>query len=233
MKTKKEFLKPHYQRETAAHLMKDTELERIVELDRKFATKVDVLTKHYRKIKEDKARLHLDQFIIKQRKKLLEENARRLLERRKRDRKDGTRGKGDGQVELKPKTIELKNLEGNKNKNKEDNTLSDSNLLVEEINKIAMNILEEGPYKESYEVLAGYARDFMKEKKPFFVELMTNPQGLIARNGIVNEAEFTENVINFMDLLFMQVVENVDCSDLVERTQRHGLQLLHRLQVPP
>ena len=104
---------------------------------------------------------------------------------------------------------------------------------MEEINKIAMNILEEGPYKDSYEVLAGYARDFMKEKKPFFVELMTNPQGLIARNGIVNEAEFTENVINFMDLLFMQVVENVGCSDLVERTQRHGLQLLHRLQVPP
>lgn len=209
MKTKKEFLRPHYQRETAAHLMKDTELERIVELDRKFATKVDVLTKHYRKIKEDKARLHLDQFIIRQRKKLLEENARRLLERRKRDRKDGSKSKGEGQVELKPKTIELKNLEGNKNKNKEDNTLSDSNLLVEEINKIAVNILEEGPFKDNYEVLAGYARDFAREKKPFFVELMTNPQGLIARNGIVNEAEFTENVINFMDLLFMQVVENV------------------------
>lgn len=49
----------HYQAFTAAMLMKDTELERIVQLDRKFATKVDTLTVHYEAMKKQRARLSI------------------------------------------------------------------------------------------------------------------------------------------------------------------------------
>jgi hypothetical protein len=38
---------PHFQVATAALMMKDTELERIVQNDRRFRAKVEVLTKHY------------------------------------------------------------------------------------------------------------------------------------------------------------------------------------------
>lgn len=47
----------HYQAFTAAMLMKDTELERIVQLDKKFATKVDALTVHYEAMKKQRSRL--------------------------------------------------------------------------------------------------------------------------------------------------------------------------------
>ena len=57
LKGKHNLLLPHFQRNTAAMLMKDIELERIVQNDKKFAAKVDVMTHHFDQVKKDKAGL--------------------------------------------------------------------------------------------------------------------------------------------------------------------------------
>lgn len=57
MKDKRHLLLPHFHRSTAAMIMKDTELNRIVEEKEKFKTKVDVLTDHYDMIRKEKATL--------------------------------------------------------------------------------------------------------------------------------------------------------------------------------
>jgi hypothetical protein len=49
----------HYREFTAAMKMKDTELERIVQLDKKFNTKVDALTHHYELMKKQRAKLSI------------------------------------------------------------------------------------------------------------------------------------------------------------------------------
>ena len=215
LKTKIELLQPHYLRNTAAFLMKDTELERIVELDKKFNTKVGVLTEHYKKVKEDKARLHLDQFIIKQRKKLLEENARRLLERRKKDPKDGAG------LEQKPKTIALKNLEGNKNKNTEDSTSKDANILIEKINEIAEQLLEQSEDNNEFKEIASYSKEYKANGEIFFEVLMKNPGELIERNGIVNEETFIQELMSFINLLFQEIgYKVVSSSKLGRRVER-------------
>lgn len=48
---------PHFQVATAAMMMKDTELERIVQNDRRFRSKVEVLTKHYEENRQVRANL--------------------------------------------------------------------------------------------------------------------------------------------------------------------------------
>jgi hypothetical protein len=57
MKDKKHLLLPHYQRNTAAMLLKDRELNRIVRNDEKFSAKVDALTSHYEDIRKEKPTL--------------------------------------------------------------------------------------------------------------------------------------------------------------------------------
>ena len=57
MKDKKHLLQPHYQRNTAAMLLKDTELNRIVKNDEKFGAKVDALTAHYEEVRQEKPSL--------------------------------------------------------------------------------------------------------------------------------------------------------------------------------
>ena len=57
LKGKRHLLLPHYHRETAAMLMKDTELDRIVQIDKKFQTKVGVLTQHYEHVKQERSKM--------------------------------------------------------------------------------------------------------------------------------------------------------------------------------
>lgn len=57
MKDKKHLLLPHFHRDTASMKMKDTELNRIVEENEMFRTKVEVLTKHTDEMRKEKASL--------------------------------------------------------------------------------------------------------------------------------------------------------------------------------
>ena len=57
MKDKRHLLLPHFHRNTAAMIMKDTELNRIVEEKQQFKTKVDVLITHYDQVKKEKGSL--------------------------------------------------------------------------------------------------------------------------------------------------------------------------------
>jgi hypothetical protein len=66
---------------------------------------------------------------------MLEENARKLfINQRKNNSVEPQQNE--------PKMIVLKNLEGNKKKNKEDATTLDSNLLIETLNNITLSLLE-------------------------------------------------------------------------------------------
>lgn len=57
MKDKRHLLLPHFHRNTAAMMLKDTELNRIVEEREQFKVKVDVLTNHYDLMRKEKASL--------------------------------------------------------------------------------------------------------------------------------------------------------------------------------
>lgn len=57
MKDKKYLLLPHFQRNTAAMILKDKELDRIVEDKQKFRVKVEVLTGHYDEMRKENASL--------------------------------------------------------------------------------------------------------------------------------------------------------------------------------
>lgn len=136
---------------------------------------------------------------MKQRKKLLEENAKRLL---------GTRRKGATNRTLiqqkEPTIIPLKNLEGNKNKNKEDNSAVDSNLLVDEINKIALMLIDsEKGSCDDFETIYKYAKDHAKDN--FFIELMTDPADIQIGLQKQNDMKFRDNFNNYIDLLFQEV----------------------------
>lgn len=136
---------------------------------------------------------------MKQRKKLLEENAQRLL---------GTRKKGAANKTViqqkEPTIIPLKNLEGNKNKNKEDNSAIDSNLLVDEINKIALILIDkEKAGNEDLETICKYAKEHAKDS--FFIELMTDPIDIQIALQKQNDLRFRENLSNYIDLLFQEV----------------------------
>lgn len=64
MKDKRHLLLPHFHRNTAAMIMKDTELNRIIEEKEQFKTKVDVLITHYDQVKREKA--SLSKLLVKQ-----------------------------------------------------------------------------------------------------------------------------------------------------------------------
>lgn len=200
MEEKRKLVQPHYFKETATMLMKDTELDRIEEKKIQFNTKVSVLNEHYQKSKEDRKRLHLDEFILKQRKKLLEENARKLLEGRRK-----AASKQEVPQMQEPKTIELKNLDGNKNKNKEDNASIDSNILVEEINKLALGLLENNELMEEFRALADYALA-PENRDDFFVDIMTKPDYLISMH---TERHFKESLVYFVEVLFGTIAGKV------------------------
>ena len=57
MKDKMHLLLPHFQRNTAAMLMKNIELNRIVEDKEKFRSKVEALTSHYDQTRKEKTGL--------------------------------------------------------------------------------------------------------------------------------------------------------------------------------
>lgn len=57
MKDKRHLLQPHYLRNTAAMLLKDTELNRIVRDDHRFNTKVTALVNHREEMKKEKPSL--------------------------------------------------------------------------------------------------------------------------------------------------------------------------------
>lgn len=102
-----------------------------------------------------------------------------------------------------PKTIVLKNLEGNKNKNKEDKTAVDSNYLVDEINRTALAVLEEEKHNLDLENLYNYAKDHAKDG--FFIELMTNPNEIVHSLGKMTDFRFREMLYVYIDLLFQKL----------------------------
>lgn len=104
----------------------------------------------------------------------------------------------------------LKNLEGNKNKNKEDKTAVDSNYLVDEINRTALAVLEEEKQQLDLDTLFNYAKEHAKDA--FFIELMTNPNEIIHALGKMTDYRFRESLYAYIDLLFQKLCTQV--SDL-------------------
>lgn len=123
----------------------------------------------------------------------------------------GTRKKGlTGKAlptQQEPVTITLKNLEGNKNKNKDDNTLADSNLLLEELNKIALSLFEKEEIRPEFEVLAKYATKEANDK--FFIELMTNQQEVASALSTITDVAFRDNLALYIDTLFVEIEKRV------------------------
>jgi hypothetical protein len=151
---------------------------------------------------------------VKQRKKLLEENATRLLSRKKfrfcavcpGKQKDDIGGSGVTQKSQQaPLLIELKNLDGNKNKNKEDNALTDSNQLVSAIAQKAGEIFEKDVKsgQNKYEMLWKYAKDIPKER--FILELLTSPQEIISSLGKITDSAFHTSMLMYIENLFEEV----------------------------
>lgn len=156
----------------------------------------------------------LDKFIVKQRKKLLEENATRLLSRKKfrfcavcpGKHKDDLGGSGLTQkTQQAPVLIELKNLDGNKNKNKEDNALTDSNQLISAIGQKAWEIFEKDVKtgQNRYEIMWKSVRDTPKEK--FILELLTSPQEIISDLGKITDSAFHTTMLMYIEHLFTEV----------------------------
>lgn len=101
--------------------------------------------------------------------------------------------------------IELKNLDGNKNKNKEDNALTDSNQLVSAIGQRAWDIFEKDVKtgQNRYEMLWKYAKDTPKEK--FILELLTSPQEIISSLGKITDSAFHTSMLMYIEHLFAEV----------------------------
>jgi hypothetical protein len=147
--------------------------------------------------------LDLEQFIVNQRKRLLEENAKRLLERKKTIKGKDVESKNTGPQTQEPKTIVLKNLEGNKNKNKDDNTQMDSNLLVEEMNKEALAIFEREDVRPEFEILQHYAE---QAKDNFFMNLMMSPADIIGNDIDTAQREHMQQAIElYTETLFQEL----------------------------
>jgi len=106
--------------------------------------------------------------------------------------------------QLEPKTIVLKNLEGNKNKNKEDKTTVDSNYLIDEINRTAIVLLDEERKNHDFESFYNYVKDHAKDG--FFIELMTNPNEIVHALGKMTDFKFRESLNVYIDLLFQRLV---------------------------
>ena len=151
--------------------MKDRELCRIIDDEERFTEKVEVLKYHYAKSRADKQKMGLEDFINKQKQKMLEENAKKLFLNQKKN-------KASDPQQNEPKYIELKNLEGNKKKNKEDPTSLDSYVLTETLNNIATGLLTREdtkqyvnflPSLEKNELLFIHMMQFTHEYPPIFV----------------------------------------------------------------
>jgi hypothetical protein len=78
-KKKETKIQPYYMKPTASLRMKNRELCRIVDDEARFTEKVEVLKYHYAKGRSDKQKLGLEEFINKQKQKMLEENAKKLF----------------------------------------------------------------------------------------------------------------------------------------------------------
>lgn len=85
-KKKDNRVQPYYMKPTASMRMKDRELCRIVDDEIRFTEKVEVLKYHYAKGRADKQKLGLEDFINKQKQKMLEENAKRLFLNQKKNK---------------------------------------------------------------------------------------------------------------------------------------------------
>lgn len=96
---------------------------------------MEVLKFHYARGRVDRQKLNLDEFINKQKQKMLEENAKKLFVSQRRFRNIEPQQK-------EPKLITLKNIEGTKKKSKEDATSLDSNQLIETLNGIVTSMIE-------------------------------------------------------------------------------------------
>lgn len=123
---------------------------------------------------------------MSQRKRVLEENARLLLNSRKKTMQSPSQ-----QAEFK--TIVLKNLEGNKKSKKEDKQSLDSNLLIEELNKLALGLLEQSP---GYPLLKDSLSPAVQEH--FLYELLTAPSANLEHRQQANQflAQLFEKIAN-------------------------------------
>lgn len=143
-------------------------------------------------------------------------------------RKKKTTSHPDDRKEDHVQTITVKNLEGNKNKNKEDNTAADSNFLIEEINRIAFNLLEaEKENYDDFDAIYMYSKDHAKES--FFIELMTNPFEIISALGKITDNRFRDTLSLYLDMLFSEIAEN--CPDLKNNDHNFFTNFKHLLSV--
>jgi hypothetical protein len=184
-------VKPYYMKPTASMRMKDRELCRIVDDELRFSEKVEVLKFHYAKSRADKQKLGLEEFINKQKQKMLEENARKLFINQR-------KSKNVEPQQNEPKMIVLKNLEGTKKKSKEDATTLDSNLLIETLNNITLSLLEREDNKdfedqlpplEKNEILFIHIMQFTYEYPAEFIQKLIsslNKNHVEIKDGLIN-----------------------------------------------
>ena len=196
--------------------MKDRELCRIVDDELRFSEKVEVLKYHYAKGRADKQKLGLEEFINKQKQKMLEENARKLFVNQRKN-------KSVEPQQNEPKMIVLKNLEGNKKKSKEDATTLDSNLLIETLNNITMSLLEREDNKdfedhlpplEKNEILFIHIMQFTYEYPAEFIQKLIqglNKNHIEIKDGLINSYTDYKNFIALM----IQFLGNLEANTLI------------------
>lgn len=126
----------------------------------------------------------------------------------------GTRKRKDFKADENKKednvqTITVKNLEGNKNKNKEGPTNVDSNSLIEEINKIALQHIESQKNKyDDFNLIHKYSKG--PEQNDFFTHLMTRPYDIVSALGkITDNNSLRDNLSVYIDLLFQRLIDEV------------------------
>jgi hypothetical protein len=179
---------PYHMKPTASLLMKNTELTRIVNADEKLRKNLEVLQTHYFSSKNDKSNLELDKFIIRQRQKILESNAKRLFSSSRRSKK------APEPAQSETKFIVLRGLEGNKKKNEKNAPIMESRGVVEYLNTLTYNALEK---EENREIM----KDLTLPKDHIFVNLM--------QNTYEYPPEFLQNLFEYLNHNIQEVVDGL------------------------
>lgn len=128
-----------------------------------------------------------------------------MLSRKRANKNTDTSAKNAAQQE--PKTIVLKNLEGNKNKNKEDNPNMDSNGLVEEINKYALALFDRDDVRPEFITLAKYAGEV---KDDFFYHVMVKPHEVLIALSKLTDNSFKDVLATYIDTLFLEIEKKAE-----------------------
>lgn len=178
---------PYHLKPTASLLMKNTELTRIVNADEKLRKNLEVLQGHYFNSKNDKQNLELDKFIIRQRQKILEQNAKRLFSSRKSK-------KAPEPAQSETKFIVLRGLEGNKKKNEKNAPIMESRGVVENLNAFTLNCLDK---EENREIM----KDIQLPKDHVFVSMM--------QNTYEYPPEFLQNLFEYLNMNISDIVEGL------------------------